>query len=190
MGPGSLLMGIGLMLVVALFVGRPFLKGQLARREALTTRDALLAHKESLLEQIRALDFEHETEKMPGDEYQRQRALLLKEAAATLRELDDLAAGQQDNGATGHIARDVDAAIEAAIAATRQAPETRAPQTKEEGGSAAQIEAAVQHLRSAGPAADGAQAARPQSAGRFCSQCGNPRDAGDKFCAHCGFRFA
>lgn len=199
MGPGSILLGVALVLVVALYVGRPFLRGHGEQREALSAQEALLAHKEALLEQIRTLDFELETGKMPEEEYQRQRAPLLQEAASVLKELDALAAEQPGNGATGHAARDVEAGIEAAIAAARGTGRAETPPARD---SEIEIEAAVRQLRrtaSNNGAAEKSQpqeAARPQEAvsrkpgGRFCPQCGNPREAGDKFCAYCGARFA
>jgi hypothetical protein len=191
------------MLVVVLFVGRPFLRGNGEQQEALSAREALQAQKEALLDQIRTLDFELETGKMPEEEYQRQRAPLLQEAASVLKELDDLAAEQQGNGATGRLARDVDADIEAAIAAARG---TRI-ETDREGARVApdnemEIEAAVRQLRRTASGNGVAAKPRPQEAtrsqeaashktgGRFCSQCGNPREAGDKFCAYCGAHFA
>lgn len=204
MGIGSLLMSAALALIVALFVGRPFLKGQLERREALSMREALLAQKDALLEQIRTLDFEYETGKMPDDEYHRQRAFFMQEATAVLKELDTIAAGEKGKGAAQPIPRDVETDVEAAIAAARgTSPVTQTPQAHAPGGAtqkADEIEAAVRQLRSAVSTNGEAQPAVSRSAspelppsrtaGRFCSQCGNPRDAGDKFCAYCGFRFA
>lgn len=204
MGIGSLLMGAALALVVALYVGRPFLKGQLERQEALSAREALLAQKEALLHRIRALDFEYETGKMPDGEYHRQRAYFMQEAATVLKELDSLAAGEQGKGAAQPIPRDVETDVEAAIAAARTAPAaaqmSEAQPSDGAAQKAAEIEAAVRQLRGAASANGDAQPAvslpaspkppAPQAAGRFCSQCGNPRDPGDKFCAYCGFRFA
>lgn len=191
MGIGSILMGIGLMFVVALYVGRPFLKGQPERREAFSKEEALLAQKEALLAQIRVLDFEVETGKMPDDEYQRQRSHLLQTAASVLRDLDRLGADPTTgNGVTVRGAADVEADIEAAIAAARRASQEGSTGAEAGADRAAEIEAAVQRLRQVEPAQDGAQATGKITAGRFCSQCGNPRDAGDRFCAYCGFRFA
>lgn len=203
MGPGSILLGVALMLVVALFVGRPFLRGSGQQQEALSAREALLAQKEALLDQIRTLDFELETGKMPEEEYQRQRAPLLQEAASILKELDDLGAEQPGNGATGHMARDVEADIEAAIAAARgKRIETERAGTPVMPDNEMEIESAVRQLRRTASGNGAAAKPRPQEAarsreaeghktgGRFCSQCGNPREAGDKFCAYCGARFA
>lgn len=181
---GSILLGLALLLLIALYVGRPFLQDRLRDDGEMSDGEALLAQKEALLEQIRLLDFEHETGKMPDEEHGRQRAHLVQQAATILKQLDALAPAQRTNGAPNHIEQE----IEAAIAGLRNAPDGPPAQD--------QIEAAVQDLRRAAPANEAsaapAQAANggERPAGRFCAQCGNPRDAGDKFCAYCGFHFA
>ena len=177
MGIGSILLAIALLFLVALFVGRPFLQGQPGRQETMTELEALQAQKEALLEQIRILDFEHDTGKMPGEEHAQQRAQLLQEAAAVLKALDKLAPDPVTNGSATRVEREV----EAAIAAMRRVPHATPP----EGETESQIEAAVQSMRHQVQQPNG-----PQAAGRFCSQCGNPREPGDKFCAYCGFGFA
>lgn len=181
---GSILLGLALLFLIALYVSRPFLQGRLRADAEMSDREALLAQKDALLEQIRLLDFEHETGKMPDGEYRRQRDQLVQQAAAILKQLDALEPAQATNGAPSRVEQE----IEAAIASARKAPDSA--------GTPEQIEAAVQNLRRTAPAND-ASAATAQAAnggektvGRFCSQCGNPRDAGDKFCAYCGFRFA
>lgn len=139
---GSLLLGFAIFLVVLLFLARPFLAvpaGQTAVSP--TPRQHLLTQKDGLLDDIRALDFDHETGKVPTAVYQPQRQQLVEAAAVVLQQLDQL-------GSTpGYQQRDAE--IEAAIAKLRQT-----------------------HTPSA----------------RFCSQCGQPVDATDKFCAACGHR--
>ena len=152
---GSILLGVALLIVVLIYVGRPFVQGHVSRRETMTEREGLEAQKAALLEQIRILDFEHETGKVPDDEHGKQRARLMQQATAILKELDDLAPALASNGSAARI----ESEIEAAVAGIR-------------GGQ------------------DGPVRAPKQGDGRFCSQCGNPRDARDKFCAYCGFSFA
>ncbi len=185
MATGSILLGVALLLLVALYVGRPFLLNHNARRESLGQREALELQKEALLEQIRLLDFEYETGKMPQEEHGQQRTRLLYEAAAVLKALDNLAPAGPTNGAPAA----VDADIEKAIAALRRP--VADPGNQPLGAAAAneagaQIEAAIQQRRA--DSGDGpGSAARP--AGQFCAQCGKPRDPADKFCAFCGNRF-
>jgi ribosomal protein L32 len=161
----------------------------------MTEREALQAQKDALVEQIRILDFEHETAKMPDDEYERQRTQLLREAAFILKRLDALVPASVE--ATNGSAARADREIEAAIAALRDPSLDVASLAS---ASDAQIEAAVQRMRAEKPEGgasrrhstngDAQPAAKPQVAARFCPQCGNRRDPHDKFCAYCGFHFA
>ena len=105
MTTGSILLSIALFLVVALFVARPFI---LPRQQPpkLTQRQILEAEKDALLAQIRALDFDAETEKQEQEIYQLERERLMQQATAVLQQLDETI--------------DVDQAIEAAVAQLRQ----------------------------------------------------------------------
>lgn len=113
MTTGSLLLGFAIFLVVLLFLARPFLAvpvGQTA--VSFTPRQQLLAQKNGLLDDIHALDFDHETGKVPTAVYQPQRQQLVEAAAIVLQQLDQL-------GSTpGYQQRDAE--IEAAIAKLRQ----------------------------------------------------------------------
>ena len=144
MTAGSILLGIALLLLVVLFLARPFLRDYWQPPAISTTPyDALLAEKEALLDQIRVLDFDHETGKMPTAVYQPQRQKLIGEAAIVLEQMDSL------NATTG-----LDAEIEAAIAGHRQV----VPQPE------------------------------PDSAARYCPNCGQLTDTTDNFCAACGHK--
>lgn len=188
MGIGSFLLGFALLLIVALYVGRPFLQGYTAGSETLSEREALQVQKEGLLEQIRLLDFEHETGKIPDEEHSEQRAALLHEAAAVLKALDNLAVRGVKEPASPP-AQD----IEAAIAAVRQNPHSvRTPAAGD-----IEIEAAVQQMRrprsdvnrQSTPVAASNGTSAPAVNGRFCANCGKPREAADRFCAYCGSQF-
>jgi hypothetical protein len=141
MAIGSILLGLSLLLVVGLFLARPLLIAKPQPTKHLTRRQQLEQDKEAYLSEIRALDFDYETGNIPPEVYDQQRAQLVQEAAAILKELDDLPA---EDG-------DVYSQIEAAVAARRHQPA----------------------ISSNGQA-------------RFCTQCGHPLDAGDKFCSRCG----
>jgi hypothetical protein len=113
MTTGSLLLGLALFLLVLLFLARPFLAARAGPTAvSATPRQQLLAQKASLLDNIHALDFDHETGKLPTAVYQPQRQHLLEAAAIVLQQLDELGnnpAYQQRN-----------AEIEAAVAKLRQ----------------------------------------------------------------------
>lgn len=158
MGIGSILLGVALFFLVALFVARPFLRPH--EEEADLTEDQLLLEeKEALLDKIQALDFDHDTGKIPTELHAHQRAQLMARATAVLQALD------AKHGvvappvvAEGDI--DTDIEMEAAIARLRRQRRQAAPNNV------------------AGPTRNGYP--------RFCPQCGQPTDADDRFCAHCG----
>ncbi|MEM8861854.1 MAG: hypothetical protein AAGD96_26325 [Chloroflexota bacterium] len=98
---GSILIGIALLLIVGLFVARPFLLPMPAPK-TISKRDQLEAEKEALLAKIRALDFDAETDKQADEEWQGEREFLMQKATEVLRQLEEVG--------------DTDEAIEAAIA--------------------------------------------------------------------------
>lgn len=141
MAIGSILLGLALLIVVGLFLARPLLIAKPQPTKHLTRRQQLEQEKEAYLSEIQALDFDYETGNIPTEVYEQQRAQLVQEAAAILKELDNLPA--------------------------------------EDGDVFAQIEAAVAERRHQHAISSNGQAS-------FCTQCGHPLDAGDKFCSRCG----
>lgn len=177
---GSILLGVALLLVVLLVVARPFFVAHFWRQGALNERQALEAQKEVLVSQIRELDFDHETGKVPDDVYERQRASLMMQAASLLQQIDRLqSVTPSGNGAPN----DVDREIEEAVRRLR-----RVPITEGEPGAAASTVAAVQQEHGNGQPA--AARGGAEGAQRFCPHCGNPREKADRFCAFCGQRLA
>jgi multidrug efflux pump subunit AcrA (membrane-fusion protein) len=165
MAIGSILLGVALLVLVGLFIARPFLRPQ--EEEAVPTeQQLLLEEKEALLDQIQALDFDHETGKIPTQLHELQRARLVEQATAVLQAIDDV--GGEEGASFAAPAPeasdiDVDIEIEAAIARVRrQGAQKTAP-------SAPELSPAVTNGHT-----------------RFCPQCGTPTDSGDRFCANCG----
>ena len=109
MAIGSILLGLALLIVAGLYLARPLLTVQPESKTYLTRRQQLEEEKEIYLAEIRALDFDHETGKVPPEVYEQQRAQLLSEAAAVLKALDEMSA---EDG-------DVYSQIEAAVAERR-----------------------------------------------------------------------
>ena len=159
---GSILLGVALAILVGLVLARPLLQASREEQKKLSRRQILLAEKEAILSQIRDLDFDHDTGKMPDEIHERQRAQLMNNAADILKELEQMA-GKAPQPAAPILngTMDADADIEAAI--------TRMRQTKK---------------------AKTAPKPRSTSAngGGFCPQCGNAFDSGDKFCVSCGHK--
>ncbi|HUM68337.1 MAG TPA: hypothetical protein PLK31_05775, partial [Chloroflexota bacterium] len=90
MTTGSILLGAALLLLVVLFVARPFIQRTPVTSRPRTSGQRLLAQKEALLAEILALDFDYETGKLPAELYQHQRAAMVAETAAILEPLDSL----------------------------------------------------------------------------------------------------
>ena len=108
---GSILLGLAILIVVGLFLVRPFFKPPPAD-EVSSKRQQLTAQKSALLEAVRALEFDHDTGKIPDEEYEQMRTSLMSEAAAALKMLDEMSDEQRDG--------DVYAQIEAAISRIKQ----------------------------------------------------------------------
>lgn len=165
MTPGAILFGIALLILVVLFIAQPLVliaDPQQPRRRLLPDkRQELLVHKEALLEEIRTLDFDFETGKIPPETYEAQRAELVAEAAEMLKQLDALPPPERTPASTAALAE-----IEAAIARRKAAAAPPASNGKQE-----QATTAV---------------SAPAAPSKFCSQCGQPVKPDDKFCAACG----
>lgn len=180
MSTGSILLGFALFLLVAFFLAYPFLLPARRQRAAAahSTRQQLLAEKELLLTRMQVLDFDHETGKIPDDIYEVQRLALKTAAASVLQRLDRMPADALT--AAGHDE------IEMAVSRLRQ----RAGKISPLAAATDEIEAAIaQRRRQAAPATPQSNG-QPGVAARFCPQCGQATDPGDKFCAHCGAALA
>ncbi len=107
---GSFLLALALLIVLALFLARPFFDPAYRKREtddALSHRDVLLKQKETLLESIRALDFEYETGKVPAEVYELQRSDLVAQTATVLHALDEMETPEAD----AEVIADIEAAV-------------------------------------------------------------------------------
>ena len=169
---GSIFLILALLLVVGLFVGRPFVDQKKERLvsasdQADHERSALLAERDRVLTALWELDFDNTLGKIPEEDYPLQRFALLHEGADLLRQLDALQP-DLDGG-------DMEARLEAAIAARRMAPGSASPAavlaTQED-----EFEVMLANRR---------RARQEKSAG-FCPQCGQPVQKSDRFCPKCG----
>lgn len=190
MTAGSIFLGIALLIAVVTYLTYPFWGAQeQERRTRRSNLDLLTDQKEAILAQIRVLDFDFETGKLPEEAHTPQRAQLLAEATAVLQELDTLTGTGSDDALEAAISRarkksaapaeapkpaavgkdDLDNTIEAAIARARKKDTVPAEAPK--------------------PAPVPVETTTPASANgraRFCPQCGSTVQSGDKFCAACG----
>lgn len=158
--PGSLLAALALLLLAALFILRPTLRPHTFKARSAGRRAPLQARKEAILAEIRALDFDYETEKIPAEDHARRRAELMAQAADLLRQLDALPLNRSLS---------IEEQIEAAVAARRA------------GGASLSTPAAA-------PPVVTATAAGPAPTRNFCSQCGVSVTPQDRFCSACGHK--
>lgn len=113
---GSIFAAIAVLLLAAVYIMRPFFKPDVSGSDLPTPQDDLLAQKEALLEQIRSLEFDHDTGKLPDEEYHEQRADLVQQAADILRQIDALDSAESSTTPSA----DLDDQIEAAVARRRK----------------------------------------------------------------------
>jgi hypothetical protein len=192
---GSLFIVLALAVVVALFIGRPFLlrtgqgeaDGTLnaeQEREHLTS--ALLAERDRVLNSLQELDFDYSLGKIPPEDYPQQRAVLLNTGAEVLRRLDGLATDAQSSSELAAEDR-----IEAAVAARRaDAVEGTVVQPVE---LQPEMQPVVVGTNGNGKGKDELEEIialrkrqRKESAAGFCPRCGKPVQKSDKFCSKCG----
>ncbi len=178
MTAGSIILGVALFIAVATYLAYPFWRSQPATpRQRRSQLELLDEQKEAILAQIRALDFDFETGKIPAAAHQAQRAQLMAEAAAVLQEIDALAAAPARKAAPP-------ADLEAEIARARK---TAVPANSPTSDLDSAIEAAIARARRKETAvAPTAPVVSNGQSPRFCPQCGQSVQPTDKFCNACG----
>ena len=166
----SLLLGLAVLLLVAFVVARPLLEQRGVREKEISRADQLLAERDGLLTTLRDLDFDHATGKIGDEDYAPQRAQLVAQGVAVLKQLDGL-------GRAGRESRQTDDTLEQAIAARRAKTAARAAPGPED-----VIEAEIAARRKLSSEARRAPAANTVT----CPNCGAPAQPGDLFCGKCG----
>jgi hypothetical protein len=160
---GSIFLILALILLVSLYLTRPFMEK--GRRSLVEVKPAdgndhevsgLLAERDRILRAIQDLDFDRQLGKIPEEDYPAQRKDLMLSGAAVLRRLDELKPTLAASRASTQLA-----------ATTTVKPEIN-PNDELEGLIAAR------------------RAAHKGKATGFCPKCGKPTHAGDQFCPHCG----
>jgi hypothetical protein len=169
---GSIFLILALLLVVGLFVGRPFVDQKKVRYFSATDkadheRSALLAERDRTLTALAELDFDYSLGKIPEEDYPAQRTSLLHNGANLLRRLDALQPELNTD--------DTESRLEAAIAGRRMAPGSALPAVV----LAAQEDEFEVMLANR-------RRVRQEKAAGFCPQCGQPVQKSDRFCPKCG----
>ena len=84
----SILLILALLILVALFIARPFLQTEPFNQFEGNEQSGLLAERERIIEALLELDFDQRLGKVPEDIYAVQRQNLLKQGAETLQKLE------------------------------------------------------------------------------------------------------
>jgi hypothetical protein len=173
---GSIFLILALLLLVGLFVSRPFferskdLPGLVSNIET-DGRSVLLAERDRVLTALQELDFDHALGKIPKEDYPIQREILRQRGVEILRELDAIQEAGEEAGSP-------EDRIEQEIAARRA-------------GSVRGVSASV-----ASPDDElevmlaNRRRERQEKAVGFCPQCGGPLQKSDRFCPKCGAEMA
>jgi hypothetical protein len=164
---GSILMILSLAVIVALFVSQPLIarrpastqQGQKQARAEDHQRSALLAERDRLLISLHDLDFDHTLGKIPAEDYPDQRALLLRNGADVLRQLE----------AMGY-SEDVNLTSPSAAKAQGRKDWSVISEPDDE------LEEMIATYRKE----------RQEKSAGFCPNCGKPMRESDRFCARCG----
>ncbi len=130
----TLILGLVIVVLSLIFVAWPFLG--LGRERAVAAEksklngemERLVAEREAVFAVIRDLDFDYETGKLTDEDYQQQRETWVARGVAVLKAIDSLKQGLQDTSGLqdydlqkpDHTDADLDAQIEAAVAARRR----------------------------------------------------------------------
>jgi hypothetical protein len=166
---GAILLFLAVLVVTALFIARPFLEKRQPAMAAAGGHElsALMAERDSIILALQELDFDNSLGKIPTEDYPQQRAVLLKHGAEVLRQIDLLSLKSASSG-------DAEKRIEAAIAARRADSAVQASQSSRDVDD--DLESLIAARRSE----------RKEKSGGFCSNCGRPILASDRFCPQCG----
>jgi hypothetical protein len=172
---GSIFLILGLIVLVGLFIARPFFeRNAIAVSQEEQEYSSLLAERDRILNALQELDFDFTLGKIPETDYPGQRASLLQRGADVLRKLDARRMETAD--------RDVEERLEAAIAARRADAGRVRPAPN--GGSAAVLQHAPDDDLEVLIASRRRE--RSEKAGGFCPQCGRVLQKSDRFCPKCG----
>jgi hypothetical protein len=153
---GALFLVIGVVIIIALFVSRPFTEHWQTKVESSHDVSALLAEREQALNALIELDLDNGIGKIPAEEYTAQRARLVQKGSDILRRLDE-ARKKMPSSFPDH---------EIAPVFVQQ---TAVPSDDELESLIAKRHAMLQQ----------------KSAG-FCSNCGKPIFQTDQYCPSCG----
>jgi predicted protein tyrosine phosphatase len=167
---GSIFLILALLVLVGLYIGRPFFdhKGINVSREE-REHSSLLAERDRILAALQELDFDNSMGKIPEEDYPIQRAMLLKKGADILRLMEaqhDQKEANKEQAILKAVVTSGDGVIPVPVAAGTNGNEL--PDDD--------LEVLIASRRRA----------RLEKTGGFCPQCGGPLQRSDMFCPKCG----
>ncbi|MEI6289861.1 MAG: zinc ribbon domain-containing protein [Chloroflexota bacterium] len=166
---GALFLLLSVVVLIGLFVARPFLE----KKSSPSTKDqdqafsTLLAERDRLISALQELDFDFTLGKIPAEDYPPMRADLLRRASDILRQIDS-------NQANSSQFSDAESRVEAHVAVRRADGAVEKPVSNEINDD--QIEELIASRK----------AARKEKSAGFCPNCGKPVVRSDRFCPACG----
>ncbi len=198
---GSIFLILALLVLVGLYISRPFFERQsdipdAAQSSSEHERSALLAERDRILNALQELDFDYTLGKIPEEDYPNQRATLLQRGAQVLRDLDVMQAGLESRpGAISveeqpaiALTAEAEARLEAAVAArradARRVTEQPAPGNGRQRVGVAEPDDDIEQMLAK------RRRERQGKAGGFCPKCGAPVQKSDRFCPRCGATMA
>jgi rubrerythrin len=174
MDTGSVFLILGLLILVSLFISRPFFihKATTVSKQE-HQLSVLLAEKERLMLALQELDFDFTLGKIPQEDYPAQRASFLNQTATILSQLDAMQ-GESQTAVSSRpiVANRSNPRTESQLANKRQR-KRRLPANVSGDD---ELEAMIAARRRE----------RSEKAAGFCHQCGKPFQLSDQFCPRCG----
>jgi rubrerythrin len=158
---GAIFLLLIVLVIVFLFVARPFVGKVKRSTDKGHELSSLLAEQDRVLTALQELDFDNLLGKIPAEEYPLQRQELLGKGTAVMRRLDEL----QDMKPGSAEARQKAAGV------YRQADAAKRTVLSDE-----DLEDLIAKRRSS----------RKEKTGGFCPHCGKPVLLSDRFCPSCG----
>jgi hypothetical protein len=169
---GSIFLVLGLFVLVALFVTRPFMeKKSVAVSKEEHDLSALLAEKDRTLTTLQELEFDHLLGKVPEEDYPALRASMMQRGADILRKIDEI---QPPAVPTA-----VDERLEAAITARRRVV-AKVPSGGNGSNGVHVPDDSLEQMIAV------RRRGRQEKSGGFCPKCGSVVQQSDRFCPKCG----
>ena len=168
---GSLILLVIVITLIVLFVTRPLTSRQPPEVEASQVLSSLLAERDRVLNIIKELDFDASLGKIPAETYPIQRASLVQQGAEILRKIDQFTPVPEVVPiVTARKEEQEEDQVEAFLSARRAGLSAAVVANEDE------VESLVTSRRKI----------HAGKSGIFCSQCGRPLVASDRFCPACG----